>query len=395
MNNGKCARCHVVLDADTMQHHKAILCRECYANYRRCSVCREVKPLGQFAQWGSYTCRECAPAKTRPGRKTCKTCGVSRPAVDFHRNAKDCPECRGKRRKCAMCGEVLPLDRFYRSASGSGLRRVCCDCVGRLRRDAYHRRERRCHCCNQIKTSFPTRSAICAECFGAVRRCGRCRAVKPIGEFHKDSGAATGVATVCKDCRREVNRDGRLSRTTTCLHCGQQKRRSEFQKDKKVCDECRAKTTLVCGVCGVRQPLSEFCERDSRQALGRALRCRSCARNKSRTYSTTAGGRYRALASAAKKGHYQLDISLEEHAELLRQRCHYCGQSLHPTGSGLDRINPLGGYSLDNVVPCCRDCNGAKSDRFTHDEMIVVGEAIGRVKSARASHDSHHFHKCH
>jgi hypothetical protein len=36
-----------------------------------------------------------------------------------------------------------------------------------------------------------------------------------------------------------------------------------------------------------------------------------------------------------------------------------------------------------NVVPCCPDCNIARSNNFTHEEMLIIGRAVAKVKSAR------------
>lgn len=35
--------------------------------------------------------------------------------------------------------------------------------------------------------------------------------------------------------------------------------------------------------------------------------------------------------------------------------------------NGIDRIDNQKGYSLDNVVACCRICNNAKSDMTVHE----------------------------
>lgn len=45
--------------------------------------------------------------------------------------------------------------------------------------------------------------------------------------------------------------------------------------------------------------------------------------------------------------------------------------------SGIDRINNIIGYHIDNVVPCCRNCNRAKSN-MTVAEFL---EWINRIKN--------------
>lgn len=42
-------------------------------------------------------------------------------------------------------------------------------------------------------------------------------------------------------------------------------------------------------------------------------------------------------------------------------------------------------YTIDNVVPCCRECNQAKSDCFTYDEMKQIGAVINVIKLKRSS----------
>lgn len=46
----------------------------------------------------------------------------------------------------------------------------------------------------------------------------------------------------------------------------------------------------------------------------------------------------------------------------------------------VDRKNAKGRYSPDNCVLACYPCNNAKSDVFSHEEFLKIGEAIGEVK---------------
>lgn len=75
---------------------------------------------------------------------------------------------------------------------------------------------------------------------------------------------------------------------------------------------------------------------------------------------------------ADKRG-FAWKITLEDWKRLTRQPCHYCGEppSNHSKGryngtyryNGLDRVDNSVGYVLNNVVPCCKRCNCAKSDQ--------------------------------
>lgn len=41
------------------------------------------------------------------------------------------------------------------------------------------------------------------------------------------------------------------------------------------------------------------------------------------------------------------------------------------------------GHTIDNVVPCCYECNVARTDNFTYEEMLEIGKAIKRVMEDR------------
>lgn len=78
-------------------------------------------------------------------------------------------------------------------------------------------------------------------------------------------------------------------------------------------------------------------------------------------------GRYK---SKAKQRNFSWNISREIFEELIEQPCYYCGNTYSLVyenkghkykHNGIDRIDSNIGYEDDNVVPCCRWCNQAKS----------------------------------
>lgn len=94
----------------------------------------------------------------------------------------------------------------------------------------------------------------------------------------------------------------------------------------------------------------------------------------------------------AKTREIEFCITKEKFLHITSTNCHYCGsppskkyprkldkgvqdESRYYLYNGLDRVDSTGGYSEDNVVPCCEDCNYAKSD-LTKDEFITLVEKI-------------------
>ena len=88
--------------------------------------------------------------------------------------------------------------------------------------------------------------------------------------------------------------------------------------------------------------------------------------------------------SRAKERCFEYNLTDDQVFELSQQSCFYCGalphqklKVLHGNGNliynGLDRIDNSKGYTIDNIVPCCGQCNHAKAvlsqERFR--KMII------------------------
>jgi hypothetical protein len=70
------------------------------------------------------------------------------------------------------------------------------------------------------------------------------------------------------------------------------------------------------------------------------------------------------------------DLTYDQAIELLTSDCHYCGKPPSTTQSknsgafahnGIDRLDNDKGYTLDNVVSCCPECNYKKGDQHVDD----------------------------
>lgn len=106
---------------------------------------------------------------------------------------------------------------------------------------------------------------------------------------------------------------------------------------------------------------------------------------KVKTLTTGNGnGRYSKNKSLAKFLGRSWTLTKEEYHELIQRMCEYCQFPLNKSGYGLDRLDNTKGYDLNNVVPCCKECNVARNSNFTPDEMkSTVGPAIRAIKLAR------------
>lgn len=74
-------------------------------------------------------------------------------------------------------------------------------------------------------------------------------------------------------------------------------------------------------------------------------------------------------------------ISLEDYLGLILKKCFYDGADIsNEMGCGLDRIDNQKGYFIENVVQCCGNCNIIRSNRLTHEEMIVAMRAVLKLR---------------
>lgn len=75
-------------------------------------------------------------------------------------------------------------------------------------------------------------------------------------------------------------------------------------------------------------------------------------------YKQTASGRFCTYKSSAKERNLEFSITLEQFAEFWNKPCGYCGEEIETIG--IDRIDNVKGYTLENIISCCETCNRMK-----------------------------------
>lgn len=96
----------------------------------------------------------------------------------------------------------------------------------------------------------------------------------------------------------------------------------------------------------------------------------------------------------AKKKNLEYTLTEEQVKDLFSQNCFYCDKEpsnqrklRNRTGfiykySGLDKIDPNKGYTIDNVVPCCIECNQAKMDQ-TQEEFFDLCKRVTNKRDSK------------
>jgi hypothetical protein len=97
----------------------------------------------------------------------------------------------------------------------------------------------------------------------------------------------------------------------------------------------------------------------------------------------TVGARFTSLKNRAKRADIKVTLTQEEFCTIIKNSCFYCGTDTFgkTSGFGIDRINSAEGYTKENSISCCGDCNFIKQD-YSVDFLV---ERLPKILSALVS----------
>lgn len=253
------------------------------------------------------------------------------------------------------------------------------------------RAEGRCTRC----TKFSPGKRVCNECreknkvrmqkYNEARASGKC----------SRCGAAILVGfSLCLSCKEASKFDPERAKEREKARRKRELGEREVRRQKGLCLYCEEPRLPDRPCCKAHVDYFEKRRRERYEAglcdwcdESRTSETQLCVKHleKSRAYKR-GRGRFFSARSKAKSRGVHFDLSRERYEALVASKCHYCKISdVPPFGVGLDQVVPGEGYTDENAVPCCEECNAAKSDYFTPDEMrTLIGPAIREAKLARA-----------
>lgn len=93
----------------------------------------------------------------------------------------------------------------------------------------------------------------------------------------------------------------------------------------------------------------------------------------------------------AKSRQLDWELTYDQVKEIIQKPCFYCGEektnnkiTKNCTGylhNGIDRVDSKKGYFIDNVVPCCKICNYAKSDMSQKNFIDWIKKASNHIEA--------------
>lgn len=141
--------------------------------------------------------------------------------------------------------------------------------------------------------------------------------------------------------------------------------------------------TFECSNCGID------IKSQSSQLKRHSGKCRSCSQ-KGRPYEFMLNELTRACR---KRKNIEINITYDDFIETISSfKCHYCNKDLilnkHTRSSNgenisrayqLDRKDNNLGYTKENVVPCCWDCNRIKSDIYSYEDFMKLSPILKEI----------------
>lgn len=99
----------------------------------------------------------------------------------------------------------------------------------------------------------------------------------------------------------------------------------------------------------------------------------------------------------AMKRNLDFDLTIEQFNEITHRDCYYCGKKpsnshLRSKGNGayvyngIDRIDNNKGYTMGNIVPCCKKCNFMKAGSGIDDFVEHINRIYDNLKMGDITH---------
>jgi hypothetical protein len=105
-----------------------------------------------------------------------------------------------------------------------------------------------------------------------------------------------------------------------------------------------------------------------------------CQKHYDRMRSNYTDRRFAQLLRKARQRELEVSVSSEYVDEVAKKGCTYCGSKRISYGHGIDRIDSSKGYTKENIIGCCGNCNILKSHLLSLSETKSVIELLKRIR---------------
>lgn len=138
-----------------------------------------------------------------------------------------------------------------------------------------------------------------------------------------------------------------------------------------------------CGVNEVWRPCYYFYDQQKYKKL-LDIHCRRCSNGHN---WDEARKPFESLYNILKTRGHVVSLTFDEFLKFTEVKvCHYCDQQVvwtsrgRPSPTNLDRKDSSEGYTQENCVVCCPECNRVKSNKYSYEEMLLIGATLKTIK---------------
>lgn len=190
------------------------------------------------------------------------------------------------------------------------------------------------------------------------RTCTKCKVEKVLnGEnfYYKNLKRGNEFDVWCKECKKTQVNEYRLNNNIEV-----KKRKKEYYENNK--ERLVAKQELY------------YCKnRDEILEKGKIER--SAHYETYKKYRQSQKGKFKTYKDGARSRKLPFDLTFDDFCFYWQKPCYYCNSEI--VTIGIDRVDNSKGYSINNCVPCCAQCNIAKSTMSTNEYIdLCVKVAI-------------------
>ncbi len=195
-----------------------------------------------------------------------------------------------------------------------------------------------------------------------MKQCSKCKETKSLSEFSKCKSKKDGYQTICRPCQKayyEANKEKIAAKKKVYREANKEKIAAKSKAYREANKEKIAAKNKVW-----YEANKAYYEVNKEKIAARGKVYREANKEsfaaKSKAYSKTPRGKFVAYKSSAKKRDIEFRLSEEQFNSFWQKPCTYCGTSIETIG--LDRMDNIKGYLMENVTPCCYGCNRRKGD---------------------------------
>lgn len=189
--------------------------------------------------------------------------------------------------------------------------------------------------------------------FEKEKICFRCAEKKTTEEFHKSKKHKSGTDNICKKCRK-LEYD---LKDKTVL---KERRHKHYEENKEV---LKAKRRIY------RDQHLEQVKEEKRIYS-------KVHKEQIRLSKLTPTAKFSAYKSEAKKHNREFSLTFEQFISFWQVPCFYCGDPIDTIC--LDRIDSSKGYTMENVVSCCRIHNVMKLNHSLEHFIFLCQVVVDR-----------------